>query len=65
MNKLKRYRKQKGISIKDLSDLSGISRQTIWLLESGKFRNPSIETLDKISRVLEVSRQELVEMLEI
>ena len=52
--KLKSYRVQKGQSIKKLSELSGVSDQTIMNLENGKANNLSILTLLKLSQAISI-----------
>ena len=49
---VKRIRKNKKITITELSRKSGISRTTIYKLESQK-SNPSLETIQKISSGLD------------
>ncbi|WP_218089301.1 helix-turn-helix transcriptional regulator, partial [Staphylococcus epidermidis] len=52
VNNVKRIRKNKKITITELSRKSGISRTTIYKLESQK-SNPSLETIQKISSGLD------------
>jgi transcriptional regulator with XRE-family HTH domain len=53
LRKLKDIRRIKKISIQDLSKITGISRQTISLIERGQ-ANPTIETLETICKELNV-----------
>lgn len=48
VNRIKEIRLQKGISITELSNDTGLSRNTIYKLEDQK-SNPSLETISKIS----------------
>lgn len=52
INSLKSVRENKKITITELSRRSGISRTTIYKLESQK-SNPSLETIQKISSGLD------------
>jgi putative transcriptional regulator len=49
--KLKLARIEKGLSQQDLADLVDATRQTIGLIESGKY-NPTLNLCIRISRVL-------------
>ena len=57
---LKKLRKQKGLSQDKLSKLANISYNTVIKLESGGITNPTIETLQKMDRALDVSVDELI-----
>jgi transcriptional regulator with XRE-family HTH domain len=57
--KIKRLRKQKGLSQKDLGLRIGVSQQVITNYERG-IREPSLEVLLKISGALDVSIETLV-----
>lgn len=54
-NRLKFLRKEKGLTITKLSELTGISAGYISHLENGTRTNPSIETMEKIANVLNKS----------
>lgn len=56
---IKEFRLNKGISQRELARLIGKTGQFISLIEQGR-NNPSIETLNKIATVLEVSQYELL-----
>ena len=49
--RLKLARVEKGLSQQDLADLVGATRQTIGLIEKGKY-NPSLNLCVKIAKVL-------------
>ena len=55
MNKLKEVREEKGISQEKLAELSGISRQTIFKLESDPKFNARVDTIKKLAEALEVN----------
>lgn len=51
-NKLKEIRKEKGLTLVELSQMSGISAGYLCHLEKGSRTHPSIETMEKISKAL-------------
>ncbi|MGN1352272.1 MAG: helix-turn-helix transcriptional regulator [Clostridia bacterium] len=53
--KLRKYRKERGLTMSELADLTGVSVGYICHLENGTRSNPSIETMEKISQVLNKS----------
>lgn len=52
---IKAIRKRKKMSQTELSELSGISRQTISSIESGSITSVNTSTLDAIAKALAVS----------
>ena len=58
--KINEIRRAKRIKLKDLADQAGISRITLWRIESGKV-SPRVEILTKISELLNVEQTELYE----
>lgn len=56
--KVQKLRKQKGLTQEQLADKIRVSSTYIGFIEQGQ-RNPSLNTLDKIARVLGVKVQEL------
>jgi len=58
---LKKLREQKGISQDRLSKLADISLNTIAKLELEQSPNPTIETLQKLAKALEVNVSEIIE----
>lgn len=48
INNLRKFRKEKGITQKELADFLGISRQTIIAIETNKY-NPTLEIALKLS----------------
>lgn len=52
INNLKSIRKQKKITIRELSELSGVSMGYICHLEKGSRKNPSRDVMEKISKAL-------------
>jgi len=57
---LKKLRKQKGLSQDRLSKLADISYNTVIKLESGGITNPTIETLKKLTKALNISVDDLI-----
>ena len=51
-NNLTKIRKTKNLTIKELSDLSGVSMGYICHLEKGSRKNPSIYVMEKIAKAL-------------
>jgi len=58
-NNLKRFRKQAELTQEQLAVKVRVSSTYIGFLEQGQ-RNPSLNTLDKIARVLKVSPKDLL-----
>ena len=57
---MKKYRSKLGISQDRLSKLADVTYNTIIKIESGANINPTIDTLKKIAKALEVSVDELL-----
>ena len=57
---IRKLREQKGISQDRLSKLADISLNTIAKLELDETQNPTIETLQKIERALDVKVEDLI-----
>lgn len=57
--KIRKFRKQKGLTQEKLAELAKIDYSYLNLIESGK-RNPSIKRLHKIARVLGVPLKDLI-----
>lgn len=51
-NKIKIIRKQKGITLDELSHLTGISSGYLCHLENGSRKNPSLSVMEKIAKAL-------------
>ena len=59
--KIQQHREFKGLTQKELSQLSGVTYSTLTKLESGVYKNPTIDTVIKISKVLNVKIEELLQ----
>ena len=57
---IKKLRKQKGLSQDRLSKLANLSYNTVIKLELGGITNPSIDTLQKLAKALNVSVDDLL-----
>ena len=57
---LKKIRQDKGISQDRLSKLADLSLNTVVTVESGANPNPTIETLTKIAKALDVGVDDLI-----
>ena len=57
---IKKLRKKRGFSQDRLCKLADLTHTTLAKIESGVNINPTIKTLQKISKALEVSLDELV-----
>lgn len=58
-NKIKKYRKEKGLTLKEVSEKSGISIGYLSHLEKGSRNNPSKEVMENIAIVLNKSIPEI------
>ena len=57
---IKKLRQAKGLSQDRLSKVADVSYNSIIKLETGGITNPTIETLQKISKALDVSVDDLI-----
>jgi len=57
---LKRLRNKKDYSLEKVARLADLSLNTIVKIENGVNQNPTIETLTKIARALEVGVDDLI-----
>lgn len=58
---LKKLREQKGLSQDRLAKLADIANNTIIKIEQGENQNPTLDTLKKIAKALDVSVDNLIE----
>ena len=58
--KIKHLREKKGLSQEKLARIADVSNNTIVNIESGKQKNPTIETVSKIAKALGVAIDELI-----
>ena len=57
---IKKYRNKLGVSQDELSKLADVTYNTIIKIESGANVNPTIETLSKIAKALNVGVDDLI-----
>lgn len=58
--KIRDLRMKRGISLTELSKLSGVSKSYLSFIERGKQTNPSIEVIEKIAKALKIDLQSLI-----
>jgi transcriptional regulator with XRE-family HTH domain len=58
---IKKFRKKLRLSQEQLAQKAGITYSTLIKIESGANKNPTIATMRKISKTLEVSLDKLLE----
>lgn len=59
-NKVKKLREKLGLSQERLARLADVSTNTIINIESGKQKNPTVETISKIAKALNMPIEELL-----
>lgn len=57
---LKKLRAKKGLSLEKIARLADLSLNTIVKVENGVNKNPTIETLTKIAKALEIGVDDLI-----
>ena len=57
---VKKLREEKGLSQEKLARLADVSNNTIVNIEAGKQNNPTIKTLKRIAKTLEINVDELI-----
>ena len=58
---IKRLRESKGLSQEKLARIADVANNTIIKIESGKNDNPTLDTLKKIAKALDISVDELIQ----
>lgn len=58
---LKKLREKKGLSQDRLAKLADVANNTIIKIEQGENINPTLDTLKKIAKALEISVDELIQ----
>jgi len=58
--KVKQLREKLGLSQEKLARLADVSNNTIINIEAGKQDNPTIDTLKRVAKALDVSVEELI-----
>ena len=57
---LKKLREQRGLSQDRLAKLADIANNTIIKIEQGENQNPTLDTLKKVVKALEISIEDLI-----
>jgi len=57
---VKRLREAKGLSQEKLARLADVANNTLIKMETGENKNPTLETLKKVAKALEVSLDEML-----
>jgi len=57
---LKKYRKENGLSQDKLARLADVAHATIIKIESGGIQSPTIDTVQKIAKALDVKVDDLI-----
>lgn len=60
-NNLKKIRAEKGFSLEKVARLADLSLSTVVKIEDGTNQNPTIDTLSKIAKALEVTVDALIQ----
>lgn len=58
--KLKKAREEKGLTLKQLSDMTDISVVSLWRLERGLYETPKCVFLFRLSKVLDIDYLDLL-----
>jgi len=59
-NNIRRLREAKGLSQEKLARLADVANNTLIKMESGENKNPTLETLKKVAKALEISVDDLI-----
>jgi len=57
---VKRLREAKGLSQEKLARLADVANNTLIKMETGENKNPTLETLKRVAKALEVSVDDLI-----
>jgi len=59
-NNIKKLREVKGLSQEKLARLADVANNTLIKMESGENQNPTLDTLKKVAKALDVSVDDLI-----
>ena len=62
IEELKKIKKEKKLTLADISNLSGIPKRTVDDIFSGKTQNPRIDTMEAIEKALGIEDKPVVEL---
>ena len=57
---LRKLREAKGLSQEKLARLADVANNTLIKMETGENKNPTLETLKRVAKALEVSVEDLI-----
>ena len=57
---IKRLREARGLSQEKLARLADVANNTLIKMESGENKNPTLETLKKVAKALDVTVEDLI-----
>jgi transcriptional regulator with XRE-family HTH domain len=57
---LRKLREQKGLTQEKLARLADVSNNTVIKIEAGKNQNPTLETLKRLAKALDISVDDLI-----
>ena len=57
---IERLRKARGLSQEKLARLADVANTTLFKMESGENQNPTLDTLKKVAKALDVSVDDLI-----
>ena len=60
-NSIKKLREAKGLSQEKLARLADVANNTLIKMESGENQNPTLDTLKKVAKALDVSVDDLIQ----
>jgi XRE family transcriptional regulator, master regulator for biofilm formation len=60
--RIQRLREQRGLSVQELADRAGTTYQSIWRIERGDQKDPSVALMKGIARALGVGVDHLISM---
>ncbi|MDO8569775.1 MAG: helix-turn-helix transcriptional regulator [bacterium] len=60
-NNIKKLRETKGLSQEKLARLADVANNTLIKMESGENKNPTLDTLKKVAKALDVSVDEIIQ----
>ena len=59
-NNIKKLREAKGLSQEKLARLADVANNTLIKMESGENKNPTLDTLKKVAKAIDVSVDDLI-----
>jgi len=63
-DKIRLLRKENNISIRKLSEMTGLSKSTLSDIENNKSKKPTVDTIERIAKALQIPISELFEEIQ-